>query len=133
MNLQDPVTHEMSQSSKEKLSSSIKEGLKMGKYKTRFDFEEVECYDYFGNLLKIFKNKDDASEKLKISRSEVQRIASGYRKGVHYMGVRLRYKNSSVPKLDFPIKPHEVGRYFDFYYIDKDGNEKLAFSNVKNC
>lgn len=133
MNLQDPVTRTLSKESREKLSKSVRKGLAEGKYKTKFDFEEIECYDYFGNLIRVFKNKEVAAKILNVSKSEVQRIAGGYRKGIHYMGIRLRYKSSAVPKLDFPIRPHEVGRYFNFYYIDENGSEKPAFHSVKDC
>lgn len=50
MNLQDPVTNELSDYSKKKLSDSIKQGRLKGKYKTQFDFCEVEQYDYFGKI-----------------------------------------------------------------------------------
>ena len=46
MNLQDPITHELSEQSKLKLSTSIKSGRIQGKYKTKYDFCKIECYDY---------------------------------------------------------------------------------------
>lgn len=132
MNLKDPITNELSEVSKQKLSNSIKQGISQGKYKTKFDFCKVECYDYFGNYITTFANKEDAAKKLNISKRDVQKLASGYKKGVTN-GIRLRYSDSEVPIQSFPINPQYIGKYYDFYYKSEDGSEKLAFSNVRDC
>lgn len=82
MNLQDPVTNELSDYSKKKLSDSIKQGRLKGKYKTQFDFCEVEQYDYFGKFMCKYKNKEDAAKKLKLPKKTIQKLAGGYKKGV---------------------------------------------------
>lgn len=130
--MQDPVDHTLSEESKHKLSNSIKTGRRQGKYKTKFDFCEVECYDYFGNYITTYKNKEEAAKKLGISKKKVQELASGYKKG-KTNGFRLRYSNSSVPVQKFPINPQYIGKYYDFYFINENGEEELAFTNLKDC
>lgn len=132
VNQADPITHEFSEESKKKLSNSIKEGILKGKYKTKFDLHEVECYDYLGNYICTYKDKDDAAEKLNITKDQVQKLASGYKKGLSRKGVRLRYSDSIVPVQKFPINEQYLGRQYNFYYIDDNGEEKLAFHDVKD-
>lgn len=115
MNLMDPTTHELSKSSKNKLSKSIKQGLKDGKYKKKFDFCEIEAYDYFGNYIKTFESKDSAAKELGISKKEIQEIAGGYKKGVSKNGIRLRYSISNVPIQKFPINIQYIGNHYVFF------------------
>ena len=82
MNLQNPTTNELSEYSKKKLSNSIKQGRLEGKYKTQFDFCEIEQYNYFGEFMCKYKNKEEAAEKLNLPKKTVQKLASGYKKGV---------------------------------------------------
>ena len=133
MNLQDPISHELSEESKRKLSNSIKKGLKDGKYKKKYDFCEIEAYDYFGNFIKSFKSKEEASKEFNFTIKEVQSLASGYRKGSSKNGIRLRYAISSVPIQKFDINSNFIGNHYVFFYIDENGNEKFAFSSVKDC
>lgn len=105
MNLQDPVTNELSEYSRKKLSNSIKQGVLNGKYKTQFDFCEVEQYNYFGEFMCKYKNKEDAALQLNLSKKDVQK---------------------------FEINPQYIGKHFDFYYLDDNKNEQFAFSNVKD-
>ncbi len=132
INLTDPVTHELSQESKNKLSESIKQGRLKGKYLRCYDLNEVECYDYFGDYLCSFESKKVASEKLNMSIADIQRLASGYKKGVTSKGIRLRYSDSKVPVQKFEINPKYLGKYYDFYFMDDDGEQKLAFHDVKD-
>lgn len=132
INQTDPVTHELSEESKQQLSESIKQGRLSGKYKTKFDLCKVECYDYFGDLICIFEDKEDAAQKLNWTKKKVQNIASGYKKGLSSNGIRLRYSDSSVPVQKFDINPQYLGKYYDFYYKDEQGNEQLAFHDVKD-
>lgn len=132
MNLQDPVTNELSDYSKKKLSDSIKQGRLKGKYKTQFDFCEVEQYDYFGKFMCKYESKEDAAKKLKLPKKTIQKLAGGYKKGVCWNGIRLRYSNSDVPIQKFEINPQYIGKYFDFYYLDTNKNEQFAFSSVKD-
>lgn len=131
MNLKDPVTNELSESSKLKLSNSIRQGIAQGKYKTKFDFCEIEQYDYFGNYVTSFKNKDDASKKLNISKKKIQNLTGGYKKGLIWKGIRLRYKNSQVLVKSFNTNPNYIGKHYDFYYLDEDNKETYAFSTIK--
>lgn len=134
MNMQDPINHTLSEESKQKLSNSIKRGLKEGKYKKKFDFAKVECYDYFGTFIKNFSSREEAAIECNITVKDVQNCLSGYKKGVSIKGYRFRYSCSKVPVQSFnKIRPHEVGRYFDFYYIDENGNQTKAFSSIKDC
>lgn len=132
MNLQlDPVLKTLSHYSRQKLGKSVKLGRSQGKYKTKFDFSEIEQYDYFGNYMLTYTDKEDCSKKLGISKKQVQKFASGYTKGLSYKGVRLKYKSSNVPVKKFEINPNYLGKHFDFYFI-KDGKESLAFTSVKD-
>lgn len=132
--MQDPINHTLSEESKQKLSNSIKRGLKEGKYKKKFDFAKVECYDYFGTFIKNFSSREEAAIECNITIKDVQNCLSGYKKGVSVKGYRFRYSCSKVPVQSFnKIRPHEVGRYFDFYYIDENGNQTKAFSSIKDC
>lgn len=132
INMTDPITHELSEESKKKLSESIIKGRKEGKYLTCYDLSQIECYDYFGDFITSFKNREEAAEKLNMKKSDIQRLASGYRKGKSKKGIRLRYANSKVPPLKFSINPKYLGKYYDFYYINEKGQEELAFHDVKD-
>lgn len=128
MNLQlDPQLKTLSKYSRQKLSKSIKKGRSEGKYKTKYDYIEIEHYDYLGNYVKSYKNKEEAVKKLGISKKKIQNLAGGYRKGLVWKGVRLRYANSNVPPLKFDINPNYIGKHFDFY-----SEGKYAFSTVKD-
>ena len=132
MNLKDPFTNELSESSKIKLGNSVRQGIIDGKYKTKFDFCEIEQYDYFGNYVKSFKNKNECSEKLNITKKKVQNLTGGYKKGLILKGIRLRYKDSNVDIKKFNTNPNYIGKHYNFYYLDEDDNEKFAFSTVKD-
>lgn len=133
MNLQDPVSRELSEASKKKLSESIKKGLAEGKYKKKFDYCEIEAYDYLGNFIKKFKSKEEAAKEFGFTAKDVRTIAGGYKKGSAKDGIRFRYSVSKVPVQKFPINKAYIGNHFVFFYLDKDGKEKYAFSSVKNC
>jgi hypothetical protein len=71
-------------------------------------------------------------KKLNMTKNQIQSLAGGYKKGVSARGIRLRYSDSSVPVQKFEINPQYLGKYYDFYYIDDEGNEQLAFHDVKD-
>jgi hypothetical protein len=132
MNLQlDPVLKTLSQYSRQKLGKSVKDGRLQGKYKTKFDFCEIEQYDYFGNYMLSYTNKEDCSKKLGISKKAVQKLASGYPKGLSHKGIRLRYKSSKIAPKKFDINPNYLGKHFNFFVV-KNGKEYPAFTNVKD-
>lgn len=79
-----------------------------------------------------YENKEDAAKKLKLPKKTIQKLAGGYKKGVCWNGIRLRYSNSDVPIQKFEINPQYIGKYFDFYYLDTNKNEQFAFSSVKD-
>lgn len=133
MNMQDPISHQLSNESKQKLSNSIKKGLEEGKYKKKYDYCDIEAYDYFGNLIKVFKSKEDVAKEYRFTIKEIQNLASGYKKGASKDGIRLRYSISEVPVQKFEINPNFIGNHYVFFYIDENGNEQFAFSSVKNC
>ena len=127
-NLQlDPTLKTLSEYSKQKLSKSIKNGRSEGKYKTKYDYCEVEQYDYFGNFVCKHANKEVAAKALSVTKKTIQNLAGGYKKGLARKGVRLRYSNSSVPPMKFKIDPNYLGKHFDFYC-----NDEFAFNSVKN-
>ena len=133
MNLQDPVSHKLSESSKQKLSKSIKKGLSEGKYKTKYDYCDIEAYDYFGNYIKTFKSRDELSKEYGFTNKEIQELAGGYKKGSSKNGIRLRYSISDVPVQSFEINPNFIGNHYVFFDINESGEEEFAFSSVKNC
>lgn len=132
MNATDPVTHELSEESKQKLSKSILKGREEGKYLTCYDLNEIECYDYFGDYIKSFKNKEEAAKELNMNKKTIQYLAGGYRKGASQHGIRLRYSDSKVPPLKFTVNPQYLGKYYNFYYINDEGKEELAFHDVRD-
>ena len=132
MNFKDPVTGELSDFSKIKLSNSIKEGLKNGKYKKPEECSEIECYDVFGKFVAKYKNLEEASLETKMSIKDIRDCASNYKKGRIRHGKRFRYSISKVPIQKFHFNEKFVGRYFSFNYIDEDGNEKFAFNDCRD-
>ena len=59
-------------------------------------------------------------------------LQEGTKKGVTIRGKRLRYSDSKVPVQTFDVNPQFLGRYFDFYYLDENNEEKRAFSGIKD-
>lgn len=132
MNLQlDPVLQTLSVYSRQKLSKSIKDGISKGKYKTKFDYCEIDCYDYLGNYVRTYSSKEECAESLGITKKQVQKFAGGYTKGLAYKGYRLRYKSSNTLVKDFPINPNHLGKHYKFLY-DTDQGEQIAFTGVKD-
>ena len=125
MNLQDPLTHNLSNYSKNKLKKHFSnKQVKIDKY-------PIECYDYFGDYITTFKNKSEAAEKLNMSYEYITKLVGGYKKGVTRRGIRLRCSNSKVPVQHFIPNPQYLGRHYDFYYKDENNEEKLAFQDIK--
>ena len=142
MNMQDPVDHTLNKKSREKLSKSVRAGRAAGKYKREYDFAKIECYDYFGDYITTFDTKEEAAEACGLSVQDVTNCLGAYKHGtkangksigkaVH--GYRFRYSCSRIPPMKFDIRPLEVGRYFNFYYTDENGERQKAFSSVKEC
>lgn len=132
MNMQDPVDHTLSEESRKKLSKSIKKGLAEGKYKTKYDYCNIEVYDYFGEYLET-ATREVIAKKYNVSIKDIINCAGGYKKGKSKNGLRFRYSASNVQVQKFNPNLNSLGNSFVFFYIDKDGNEKYAFSTVKNC
>lgn len=142
MNLQDPVSHALSEESKKKLSKSVRKGLKEGKYKKIYDFAKIECYDYFGDYITSYDSKEEAAEACGLTIKDINNCLGAYKHGTKASGksigkaihgYRFRYSCSRIPPMKFNIRPLEVGRYFNFYYTDENGKHKKAFSCVKDC
>ena len=142
MNMQDPVDHTLSVASRKKLSKSVRAGLAAGKYKTMYDYAKVECYDYFGDYITTYDTKEEAAKACGIGVKDVIRCLGAYKHGTKdsgksigkaINGYRFRYSCSRIPPMKFSIRPLEVGRYFNFYYTDENGNKQKAFSCVKEC
>ena len=133
MNLQDPLTKKFTkQSTIDKISKNTKEVFDSGKGQRKYDKNPIECYDYFGNYIKSFENKEVAARSLGVDKRQIADAASGYRKGVTIRGKRLRYSDSKVPVQKFDVNPQFLGRYFDFYYLDENNEEQKAFSGIKD-
>lgn len=133
MNLQDPVDHTLSEESKKKLGESVRKGRLEGKYKTKYDYCEIEAYDYFGNYIETFKSREDAANKYKFTVKDVQAAAKGYKKGVAINGIRFRYAISEVPPQKFEFNSNFIGNHMVFFFINEKGEEEYAFSSVRNC
>lgn len=132
INLTDPLTHKLSPESIEKLKASEKKGRSEGKYKTKYDKCTIECYDYFGDKIKTFQNKEEAAKELNTTIKIIEQLASGYKKGMSRYGIRLRYSISEVPVQKFDVNPQYLGKYYDFYYLDDNKKEQFAFHDVRD-
>ena len=142
MNMQDPVDHTLSEVSRQKLSKSVRAGIKAGKYKKIYEFAKIECYDYFGDYITTYDTKEEAAKACGLRVQDVENCLSAYKHGTKASGksigkaakgYRFRYSCSRIPPMKFDIRPLEVGRYFNFYYIDENGEKHKAFSCVKEC
>ena len=142
MNMQDPVDHTLGEESKKKLSESIRAGIAAGRYKKKYDFAKIECYDYFGDYITTYDTKEDAAEACGLRVQDVVNCLGAYKHGTKSSGksigkaihgYRFRYSCSKIPPMKFEIRPLEVGRYFNFYYTDEEGKQQKAFSSVKDC
>lgn len=132
MNMKDPVTNKLSEASRIKLGNSVKKGRANGKYKTKYDFSKIECYDIFGKYITTYDSLNDAEIKTGISRKSLLRALNAYKKGGIASGLRFRYVESNVPVQEFHFNPIYVGKYFNFNYIDEDGNEQFAFNDCRD-
>lgn len=142
MNFKDPVTMQLSEESKKKLSESIRIGRENGKYVQWFQNSTIDCYDYFGNYITTFSTKEEAAKACNIRPEDVLTCMRAYKHGTKpngtsrgkaINGYRFRYTQSKIQPMDFPIHPRMVGSYFNFYYEDKDGKREIAFTNVRDC
>ena len=130
-NLKDPVTSQLSEQSRKKLSESVRKGRLEGKYKTKYDFSKIEQYDLWGNYVQTFKDIEDAILSLNIPRKQAIRLVKGYSKGDIYKGIRLRYQESNVPVKRFDKYYKKLGQHIDFYYINDKNEEEFAFNSTK--
>jgi len=128
--ISDPLNPKMTGYSKAKLSKAVLLGIKEGRYKTKFDFMEVEQYDYMGEYVNSFKNQKEAAEKLGLTLKRANALLSGYRKGVASNGIRLRYKESLVPVQKFKINVRSLSRNLQFY--SENNSEEVAFNGLKD-
>lgn len=134
MNLQDPLTHKfLTEGTRKKISQKSKSAYVEGRSLRRFDKNEIEAYDIFGNYIKTFIDKKDAATQLNCSLKKINYVAGGYRDGKNHEGIRLRYSDSKVPVLKFNIDPKRIGAYYDFYIVKENGSEEYAFSNIRNA
>lgn len=142
MNLKDPITCELSEESKKKLSESIQKGLEEGRYVKWSHTSTIDCYDYFGEYITTFSSKEEAAKACGITPDDVMTCIRAYRHGTKPNGVsrgkaingyRFRYTSSPLDPLKFSVHPRMIGSYFTFYYEDENGNREVAFSSVKSC
>ncbi len=142
MNLQDPVSHELSEESKKKLSESIHKGIEMGRYVKYFQTSTIECYDYFGDYITTYSSTEEAADSCGITVKDVKACLGAYKHGTRangsslgkaVNGYRFRYSCSRVEPRKFAVCPRMVGSIFRFYYEDENGKREVAFSNVREC
>lgn len=142
MNLKDPVTCELSEESKRKVSESLKKGYEIGRHTKRFQSATIDCYDFFGDYITTFSTKEEAAYYCDISVQEVTECLRAYKHGTKpngtsvgkaVNGYRFRYSCSKIQPMKFMVCPHRVGEYFRFYYEDETGKREVAFSSVKDC
>ena len=142
MNLKDPVTCELSEESRRKVSESLKKGYEIGRHTKRFQSATIDCYDFFGDYITTFSTKEEAAYNCNISVKEVTACLRAYKHGTKPNGVstgkavngyRFRYSCSNIQPMNFMVHPHRVGEYFKFYYEDETGKREIAFSCVKEC
>lgn len=137
MNIQDPVSHELSEESISKLKHSIRVGYAAGRYKKKYDYAKIECYDYFGKYLTSYENVSEAAKAINTSEKNIYRSLGGYGKGSFgssIKGYRFRYSCSRVPVRTFDLNTKYIGKYFCFYFKDPEtGKLSEAFTTIKNC
>ena len=142
MNLKDPVTCELSESSRKKLSESVRKGLELGRYVKCFQTSTIECYDYFGEYITTYSTKEEAAIACDISVKDVDRCLGAYKHGTKPNGTsigrvangyRFRYSCSNIPVQKFAQNPKKIGTIFRFYYEDENGNRELAFTSIRDC
>lgn len=142
MNLKDPVTCELSESSKKKLSESVRRGIEMGRYVQIFQTASIECYDYFGEYITTFSTKEEAAKACGITISDVTNCLGAYKHGTKtngsstgkaVNGYRFRYSCSRIEPMKFQVNPGRLGQIVRFYYEKEDGTMEVAFSSVRDC
>jgi len=122
LNQQDPVLKTLSESSKQKISKSLKEGYATGRIKKISVFQPVEMYDIEGNFLQEFPSAIKAAEQLGVSSHTVQIAASKYYAGRTCGFFRFRYKYSKVPPQKFKYtNTNKLVSKFDFVIIEPNG------------
>lgn len=142
LNLQNPEDRTLNDSSRKKISKSLKRIYDSGERKHYFAESKIECYDYFGEYITTYNTKEEAAEACGLRVDDVLTCLRAYKHGtkpngssigksVH--GYRFRYADSRVPIRQFHIHPKRVGQIFNFYYMDDKGKRHHAFSSVKDC
>lgn len=136
MNMQDPVTKELSQSSRDKISTSLKKAYKTGK-KIKPVGQSIEMYDLSGKFLQEFPSAELAAESMKMNTHTIQIAASKYYAGRTCGFYRFRYKSSKVLPRKFTYSnTNKLVSKFNFLIIEPDGNEisvKLGIKNINNA
>lgn len=131
MNLElDPKTGTLSTYSRQKLSKSIKEGRKNGKYELSIRRGPVHMYNRFGEHLYTFETKEIASKELNIPEEEIITAAGGYARGKLYRGFRFRYALSQVKERKFN-QDGRINMYYDYFMVTENGRKKIRVG-IKN-
>ena len=142
MNFKDPVTCELSEESKKKVSESLLRAYRSGERVHYFSNVTIECYDYFGDYITTFSTKEEAASHCNVTVEDVSKCLGAYKHGTKsngssigktVNGYRFRYSSSRVPVRKFAIAPKRVGQIFRFYYETDKGTKEVAFSCVKDC
>lgn len=132
MNLSDPVTlAPLTEEQLKKFRDSANEARKIRVNKLEYE-TPIECYDYFGDYIKTYKNAHEAAKEIKTNAWDIQDACGGYKKGLTIHGYRFRYQNSKVSVQSFNLNPMQICRKLNFYYLDENGKEQIAFTSIKN-
>jgi hypothetical protein len=132
MNMQDPVTKQLSQISKDKISASLKDAYATGR-KTRPTSEPIEVYDIYGNFKTEYLSAADAAKDLNIKTHTIQIAASKYYEGRTCGLLRFRYKYSKVkPKIFNIVGQNKFTSKFSYTLTEPDGTVKDINAGIKH-
>lgn len=132
MNMQDPITKQLSETSRLKISHSLKLAYQTGK-KSKPIGQPIEMYDIQGNFIKEFKDVYEASKEMKFSTHTIQIAASLYHASRTCGFYRFRYKYSKMPIKTFEYtNTNHLASKFDYVIIEPNGTEIPIKMGVRN-
>ena len=142
MNFKDPLTCELSEYSKQKLSHTLREAYDNGTRTSYFSSATVECYDYFGDYITTYSTIEEAARACDITEKDVKACLGAYKHGTKnngsstgkaVNGYRFRYSCSRVEPRKFAVNPGRLGQIVRFYYETENGTREVAFSSIREC
>lgn len=132
MNLQDPVTKELSKRSRQKISTSLKKAYATGK-RDKPVGQPIEVYDIYGNFKEEYESAKVAAETLKMNEHTIQIAANKYYAGRVCGLLRFRYKYSKVkPKKFDNINYQKFTAKFKYTIIEPNGKVVSINAGIKH-